>query len=164
MLKEIAILVLLSISPIFELRGAIPVGILDGSVNLPFDLTLSGMGMPWYFVFAICVISNFIIGLLIYLFLDKLVHVFLRISWFNKFYHKVLERSQKKIHKSVEKYGNIGVALFIGIPLPGSGVYTGAIGAYAIGLGLRKFIIANLVGVLLAGTIVTALSLGILHF
>jgi uncharacterized membrane protein len=52
------------------------------------------------------------------------------------------------------------VALFIGIPLPGTGSYSGALGAYLLGLGYRKFIIANVIGVLMAGTIVTAVVLG----
>jgi len=49
--------------------------------------------------------------------------------------------------------------LFIGIPLPGSGVYTGALGAYVLGFGYKRFIIASTIGVLIAGIIVTAIML-----
>jgi len=66
---------------------------------------------------------------------------------------------QKKINKHVDKYGELAVAIFIGIPLPGSGVYSGAIAAYLLGLKYRKFIIANIIGVLIAGIIVTIISL-----
>ena len=55
------------------------------------------------------------------------------------------------------------MALFIGIPLPGSGVYTGAFGSYLLGLDRRKFAIANVVGVLIAGAAVTGLCLLIQH-
>ena len=73
----------------------------------------------------------------------------------NRLYQKVLLRSQKKIQRVVDKYGELGVAIFIGIPLPGSGVYTGALGSYAIGLKFKKFIIADLIGVTIAGVLVT---------
>ena len=72
-------------------------------------------------------------------------------------------RTQKNIQKSVDKYGELGVALFIGVPLPGSGVYSGALGAYVIGLNFKKFIIADIIGVLIAGTIVTIISTGVLQ-
>ena len=57
----------------------------------------------------------------------------------------------------------LGVAVFIGIPLPGSGVYTGAFGAYLLGLDRRKFAVANVIGVLIAATAVTALCLLIMQ-
>ena len=80
-------------------------------------------------------------------------------AWFDKKVWPILERTQHRIHPYVEKYGEFGVAVFIGIPLPGSGVYTGAFGSYLLGLDKRKFIIANVIGVLIAATAVTALCL-----
>ena len=74
-------------------------------------------------------------------------------------YNKYVEKTQKKIHKYVEKYGTLGVAIFIGIPLPGSGVYSGAIGSYVLGLSYKKFILAAILGVLIAGIIVTIVTL-----
>jgi len=59
----------------------------------------------------------------------------------------------------VDKYGEWGIALFIGIPLPGSGSYSGALAAYVLGLSYKKFIIANLLGVLIAGIAVLIVSL-----
>jgi len=61
--------------------------------------------------------------------------------------------------KPIDKYGEMGIAIFIGIPLPGTGSYTGALGAYLMGIGYKKFIIANVIGVLIAGTIVTLVVL-----
>jgi len=86
-------------------------------------------------------------------------HIFLRIKFIDKIYQKYVERTQKKIHKYVKKYGEAAVAIFIGIPLPGSGSYSGALAAYLIGLGYKKFIIANIIGVLIAGVIVTLITL-----
>ena len=71
--------------------------------------------------------------------------------------------TQRKIKPLVDKYGLFGVSLFIAIPLPGSGSYTGAVAAYILGIGYKKFILANLIGVIIAGTIVTLTSLGILN-
>ncbi len=59
------------------------------------------------------------------------------------------------MHKYVDKYGTIGLALFIGVPLPGSGVWTGALAAFLLGFKRKEFSIANIVGVLIAGVIVT---------
>lgn len=146
MIKEILILTLITLIPALELRASIPYGILK-------------LGMHWLDVFLICIIANMILGIIIYFLLDKAVHLFTKIKWIRKLYDRVVIRAQKKIQPYVEKYGTIGVALFIGVPLPGSGVYTGALGSYIIGLNYRQFIIANIVGVLLAGIAVLLITL-----
>jgi len=69
------------------------------------------------------------------------------------------ELINEKIHKYVDKYGLLGVSIFIGIPLPGSGVYSGALGAYLLGINFKKFLIASIIGVLIAGILVTIISL-----
>ena len=146
MINPILELILVTFLPFLELRASIPYGILK-------------LHMDWVNVFIICVITNIILGIIIYFLLDKLVHLFIRIKPIGRCYHKVVERTQRKIHPYVEKYGEIGVAIFIGIPLPGSGVYTGALGSYLLGLGYKKFIIACIVGVIIAGTAVTLITL-----
>jgi len=159
MLPKIISLILLTFIPALELRYSIPAGILEGELHLPFGIVLQGFGMDWILVFFVCVVTNILLGILVYFFLDKVVHVFLRIKAFKRLYDRVVTRAQKKIQKAVDRWGELGVALFIGIPLPGSGVYTGALGAYAIGLSFKKFIIADIIGVLIAGTAVTILTL-----
>ncbi|MFQ5474898.1 MAG: COG2426 family protein [Candidatus Nanoarchaeia archaeon] len=139
-------LIFITLLPFLELRASIPFGILK-------------LGMPWYTVFIVCVITNMILGIIIFFLLDKFVHLVIKIKPIGKLYHKIVERTQKRIHKSVERWGELGVAIFIGIPLPGSGVYSGALGSYLLGLSYWKFIIANVIGVLIAGTAVTLISL-----
>jgi len=73
----------------------------------------------------------------------------------NTFWEKKVEKTRQKIHNGVEKYGEYFLIIFIGIPLPGSGVYSGALGAYLLGMSFRKFLIANIFGVIIAGTAVT---------
>ena len=135
-------LILITFIPALELRASIPVGILKFEMN-------------FVSVFFICVIANFILGIVFYLLLDQIVKLVCRVPFIDRLYQKKLVSAQKKIQKLVDKYGELGVAVFIGIPLPGSGVYTGAIGSYAIGLKFKKFIIADLIGVTIAGVLVT---------
>jgi uncharacterized membrane protein len=146
MIQEILELIGVTLLPGLELRASIPYGILQTELH-------------WVLVFLICVIVNIILGIVVYFLLDKVVHLFFFWKWFHDIYHKIVERAQNKVHKYVEKYGTIGLGLFIGIPLPGSGVYTGALGAYVLGFGYKKFILASIIGVLIAGIIVTAIML-----
>ncbi len=150
MINNLVYLIFITLLPFLELRASIPYGI-------------NVLRMPWPTVFIVCVIANIILGILIYFMLEKFVKFFLRYKIFSNPYNKIVIKTQKKIQKAVDKYGEWGVALFIGVPLPGSGVYTGALGAYVIGLNFKKFIIANIIGVLIAGTIVTIISTGVLQ-
>ncbi|MBW2984626.1 small multi-drug export protein [Candidatus Woesearchaeota archaeon] len=145
-MNDLLMLVLLTLAPFLELRASIPYGIL-------------GTDLHWTTVFLICVIVNILLAPIVYVFLDKFIHLFLRIKVIDKVYQKYVEKTQKKIHKMVEKYGELGVAIFIGIPLPGSGVYSGALGSYLLGLSYKKFFIAAVIGVLIAGIAVTIVSL-----
>lgn len=156
------ILILLTFIPALELRFSIPVGILASKVHLPFFGTVIGFGLPWEYVFLICVLANILLGPLWYWLLNTLI-LWLRErwSWFARFYQRRLKKAQKRIHRHVERWGWLGLALFIAIPLPGSGVYTGGIVAYTLGMGQRKFLFATILGVLIAATIVTILSLGL---
>ena len=162
-LSKILILIFVTLIPALELRASIPLGILKNSVELPFGLTLHGFGMNWLLVFLVCVITNIFLGVLFYTALDKFGDYFMRFRIFRYFYHRKVKKTQRKIKPLVDKYGLFGVSLFIAIPLPGSGSYTGAVAAYILGIGYKKFILANLIGVIIAGTIVTLTSLGILN-
>lgn len=135
----------LTLVPALELRASIPYGILARQMNVVS-------------VFLICTATNIMLAPAVYLFLDKFIHLFFFIKPFEKIYNKYVERTQKKIHKYVKKYGWLGVALFIGVPLPGSGVYSGAVASYILGLNFKKFMIAAVLGVLIAGTIVTLVT------
>jgi uncharacterized membrane protein len=146
MLQEIITLVLITFIPIFELRASIPYGILK-------------YHMHWLPVFITCVLANIAVGMFIYFFLDRLIHFFIRWKPLGRLYHRIVEKSQKRIRPYVERYGTIGVALFIGVPLPGSGVYTAALGSCFIGIGYRRFFMATVIGVLIAAVAVTLITL-----
>ena len=144
-MQEIIEIILLTLTPFLELRASIPYGIIIQQMDA-------------FFVFLLCVITNILLAPVLYVFLDKFVHIFFYFKPIEKLYHKHVEITQKKIHKYIEKYGWVGVAIFIGIPLPGSGVYSGALGSYVLGLSFKKFMLAAAVGVLIAGIIVTIIS------
>jgi len=163
MLLKILALILVTFIPFLELRASIPLGILSGKIEL-FNLTLQGFGLNWALVFLVCVVSNMILGPLVYLFLDKFVKYLTKFELFANYYNRKVEKTQHKIEPYVRKYGTFGVALFIGVPLPGTGSYTGALGAYLLGLGYKKFILANALGVLIAGIVVTMLTLTGIQF
>jgi len=145
-MNEILNLIWITFLPFLELRASIPYGILKAN-------------LPWIQVFVICVITNIILGAILYLLIDKIIKIATKIKAIDDIYQKYIEKMQKNVDKYVDKYGELAVAVFIGIPLPGSGVYSGAIASYLLGLKYKKFMIANIIGVLIAGTIVTVVSL-----
>ncbi len=159
MLINILILFAITLIPAFELRASIPYGILHNSLELPFGLVVKGMGEPWPWVFLVCVISNMILGTVLYPLINHIMIFLERIPLINKLWKKFVLRAQRKIHPYAEKWGTIGIALFIAVPLPGSGSYSGVLGAYLLGISYKRVILANAIGVTLAGIAVTILTL-----
>lgn len=145
MLKSIVWLTLITLIPTLELRASIPIGI-------------AKYKEPWQMVFIVCVVANIILGIAWYWVLERVMALVTRIKPIGRLWQWYRDRTQKRIEKAAAKWGEWAVAVFIGIPLPGSGVYTGALAAYLIGLPFRKFMVANVVGVLIAAVIVTAVS------
>ncbi len=152
MIKSVLLLSAITFIPALELRASIPWGIFR-----------MGDQMSWIAVALVCSAVNIVLGWLVFTVMGPVFTIVRKWAWFDRNVWPVLSKTQNKIHPYVEKYGEFGVAVFIGIPLPGSGVYTGAFGSYLLGLDKRKFFIANVIGVLIAGTAVTGLSLLILH-
>jgi len=146
MITDILFIVLLTLVPALELRASIPYGILATDLH-------------WVTVFLIAVITNMILGAVLFPMLDFIIRLITRIKIFNKLYTIYIDKTQKKIKRYVDRYGDYGVALFIGVPLPGSGSYSGAVAAYLIGMRYRRFLLANAIGVLIAGTLVTLIVL-----
>ncbi len=152
MLKSIFWLTIITLIPALELRASIPWGVFR-----------MGNDLSWIEVAGICSVANIILGWVVFLVMGPAFDFIRQWKWFDNTVWPILERTRHRIHPYVEKYGEFGVAVFIGIPLPGSGVYTGAFGSYLLGLDKKKFMIANIIGVLIAAALVSALSLLILH-
>ena len=151
-IRDLLVLTLITFVPALELRASIPYGVfgLDGR-------------MSWPMVALVCTLANTVLGAVVFLVMGPFFAALRRWRWFDARVWPRLERTRHKIHPYVEKYGEFGVAVFIGIPLPGSGVYTGAFGSYLLGLDRRRFMIANFLGVVIAAVAVTGLCLLISH-
>lgn len=131
--------------PIFELRGAIPIGIL--SYNLPL----------WK-VIPIAVAGNMVPIFLILLFFDWVTRICFKHLFLKKILESIFARTRKK-GELIEKYEEIGLMLFVAIPLPVTGAWTGSLAAYLFGLRFWTSIFYIFMGVLIAAFIVTILSL-----
>jgi uncharacterized membrane protein len=142
MLTQLALLVAITFVPALELRASIPYGYLQSS--MPFGLAV-----------AVCLLANVALAPVVWIFLDRAVHLLLRFDWIRVIYEKMVVRTQRNVEPWVNKWGVLGLGLFIGIPLPGSGVYSGALGAYLLGFRFRDFMAASVIGVLMAGGIVS---------
>src|SRR3989344_9103674 len=141
-------IILLSILPISELRGAIPYGIVN---NINPGLT-----------FAIAVIFNFLITFIIFFFLDNLHKHFLKIKSYKLFFNKYIEIKRKSFEKHVgTKFEFWALMIFTLIPLPLTGGWSATILAWFFNLKRRKSYLAIFLGILIAGIIVTLTTIGI---
>ena len=140
--------VFLSFLPISELRGAIPFAIANK--------------LPWYWAYGISVFCNALVAPVCWIFLSTLHKLFLKFTWYGLFFERFIDRARNKLHDNVERWGWLGVAVFVAIPLPLTGAWTGTLGAWVLGLSRRKTMLAVVIGVVVAGAIVTlAILLGI---
>ncbi|HON12647.1 MAG TPA: small multi-drug export protein, partial [Treponema sp.] len=85
--------------------------------------------------------------------------------WYKRTFDAFVERARGKVHEKVEAWGWLGIAAFVAIPLPVTGAWTGTLGAWILGLDKKKTLLSVIIGVTVAGCIVTAVSiLGISAF
>ena len=145
MVEKIAQVLLATVLPISELRVGIPLGILEYHLD-PF------------LVFCIAVIANILIFFPIFfalrLFYDKVLY---RIPLFDRY----LGNLRKRGKPIVDKYGFWGLFLFVAVPLPLTGAYTGTILAWLLDMDWRKALPAVALGVIVAGVVVLLITLGI---
>jgi uncharacterized membrane protein len=131
--------------PIVELRGAIPVGI-----NL-FQL-------DWRLVYVLAVIGNILPIPLILLLLGPLSRGCMRFKYGRLFFTWLFARTRAK-SAQIEKYETLGLTIFVAVPLPATGAWTGAMAAFLLGLTFPHAMLSILLGVMIAGAIMTVLSL-----
>ena len=155
MIWKILLVLLISMVPLIELRGAIPIAI-------GMDI-----GLPEWAVLIIALIGNIIPVPIIYLFARKVLEwgeKCKKIKWFKKFCIFCLKKGQKAGDKLLKK-GGIGVYfalfLFVAIPIPGTGAWTGTLAASILNLDFKKTMFAVILGVITAGLIMLLASLGL---
>ena len=140
---------LCSMLPIIELRGSIPLG--------------AACGIPWYLNYIISVIGNMLPVPFVLLLIKKILEWMKTTKVFSKF-ALWLEARAEKSKGRLEKGVFIGLVLFVAIPIPGTGAWTGSLLAALAGIKFKKSILAILIGVLLAGVIMTLASYGVVGF
>ena len=138
-----------SMIPIIELRGAIPLG--------------AALGLPWWKNFIICFLGNLLPVPFILLLINRVIRWFSRsrVKFLNKFANWLLQKAEKNRDK-IEKYGFWGVAIFVGIPLPMTGAWTGSLAAAVIDLKFWKALLSAVIGVIMAGAIMSLISYGVI--
>lgn len=141
MTKTYAITALFSFIPISELRGGIPYAYFNG--------------IPLIQAYIICVLINAMVTPVFFLFLETFHKLFYKLTWYRKFFDKSVSRTRAKVGPKIEKYGMAGLLVFVAIPLPITGAWTGTLGAWILGLNKRKSFLFILLGVMISGLIVS---------
>lgn len=144
-MEELIKSILLSVLPIAELRGGIP-----------YALTHNVNPVTAYFI---CVGANMLVFPIVYFFLGVLHPVFLKVKFYEKLFTYFVIRTRKKIENNIEKWGFWGLMIFVMIPLPVTGAYTGSFAAWLFNIRKRQAFFAVSLGVIISGIIVTAVVL-----
>ncbi|MBR2543130.1 small multi-drug export protein [Candidatus Saccharibacteria bacterium] len=155
MFWKIMLVFVISMVPLIELRGAIPVAV---GMNL---------GLPEWLVLIIAIIGNVVPVPIIYFFARKFLEWGAKRKWkpLKQFCNFCLKKGTKAGDKLLKKAGDYGtyfaLFLFVAIPLPGTGAWTGTLAASILNLNFKKTVIAITAGVLVAGLIMLLVSLGL---
>ncbi|MGC8977416.1 MAG: COG2426 family protein [Candidatus Ratteibacteria bacterium] len=145
-MKEIFIVLGLSMLPISELRGAILYGI---TTSIPFKT-----------IFLISILGNLIPVIPLYFFLERLLKFTGKYKYGKKFNDWLINRTKSK-SKIIDVYKTLGLLIFVGIPLPMTGAWTGTIASVLFQLDFKSFLIGITCGVIMAAFIVSGLLIGI---
>ena len=143
MLDQLWPVILTTLAPVTELRGGIPLGI--------------AMGLDPWLVILTAIIFNCLVFFPIYIALYALYGGFFdRFAWCRN----LLDRVHRRGRPYIEKYGILGLVVYVGIPLPVTGAWTGTIIAWVLGLDWKRSFLAVCLGVLISATIVSLIVLG----
>lgn len=137
---------IISMLPIIELRGGIPYGV--------------GFGLDPWIAYIVAVLGNLLPVPFILLFMDIVFKILKKMGGIFEKFALWLEKKAYSNQEKIEKYKAFGLMIFVAIPLPGTGAWTGALAASVLGISKKKAIISIFAGVLLAGFIMTAVSYG----
>ncbi|MBD3335954.1 MAG: ligand-binding protein SH3 [Candidatus Eisenbacteria bacterium] len=142
--------VVLAMLPILELRGAIPWALAPG-----------GGALPWTQAVPLALLGNMIPVVPLLLWLGPVSDWLRRMPLFDRFFTWLFRRTRRK-GRLVERYQALGLTLFVALPLPVTGAWTGAAAAFIFGVPFRQALAATVAGVCIAATVVTLATLGVL--
>ena len=150
MLKKYLWIAFISMVPLIELRGAVPVS--------------QGMGLPVISSYIVCIIANMLPVPIIYLFARKVLEWGVDKPFIGGFFQWCLTKGEHGGQKLEAKAGRglfLALMLFVGIPLPGTGAWTGTLAASILERDFKSSVLAVMFGVLLAGIIMMCVSFGV---
>ncbi len=151
MLKKYVICFFISMVPLIELRGGVPVAV--------------GMGLPYVPALLVCILGNMLPVPIIYFFARKVLEWGRDKKYIGKFFTYCIEKGERGGEKLKAKAGKnglfIALMLFVGIPLPGTGAWTGTLAASFLNMGIKETTKAVILGVILAGVIMLVASTGV---
>lgn len=156
------IVFIISMIPMIELRGAVPVALSPS--DMTFFFGLQGMGLPVIPAYITCIVGNMLPVPFIFFFARKVLEWGADKPVIGKFFTFCLEKGHKKGQKLHEKAGRglfLALLLFVGIPVPGTGAWTGTLAASLLDMDFKSSVAAVLLGVILAGVIMGLVSAGI---
>jgi uncharacterized membrane protein len=136
---------LFSILPIAELRGGIPYAIFNDIHPLT--------------AYIVCVVANILVFPIVYFFLEVIHPIFLKISFYKNLFDKIVIRTRNKLGLKIKKYGFWAIMIFVMIPLPVTGVYTGTLASWLFDIPKKRSFLSIVLGVIISGLIMTGISL-----
>ncbi len=148
-MNKVVYIIVLAAAPVSELRGAIPYGV--------------SQGLPLIEVALLAILGNMLVVPILLLIIEPLFTYLKTIKRLRSWVEKYENRAVRKV-ANYRKYRFWGLVLLVGIPLPTTGVYTGVVAARMLNMRFKTALMANWLGVLMSGTIVTLFTAGILHF
>ena len=151
MLKQYLLIFLVSMVPLVELRGSIIMAV--------------GMNLDYFTALAVCVIGNMLPVPIIYFFARKVLEWGRDKKYIGKFFTFCLEKGERGGRKLAAKAGRgglfVALMLFVGIPIPGTGAWTGTLAASFLNMGIKSTSLAVSLGVIMAGIIMGIASTGV---
>lgn len=151
MLEKYILAFFISMVPLIELRGGMPFAV--------------GMGLPYFPALFTCIVGNMLPVPFIYFFARKVLEWGCDKPYIGKFFTYCIEKGEKGGEKLTEKAGKnglfIALMLFVGIPLPGTGAWTGTLAASFLKMGIKDTTLAVSLGVVIAGMIMGLASTGL---
>ena len=151
MLKKYLLIFFVSMVPLIELRGGVTMAV--------------GMNMEYFSSLIVCVIGNMLPVPVIYFFARKVLVWGSDKKYIGKFFSYCLEKGERGGQKLVAKAGRgglfVALMLFVGIPLPGTGAWTGTLAASFLNMGIKSTALAVSLGVVMAGIIMGVVSTGV---
>jgi uncharacterized membrane protein len=146
-------MLLLSAVPLTELRASIP---------LAYTVMSGTWVWPWWKIYLLAVAGNMLPVPFILWFLGPVSRFLSRWKTFERLFEKLFERARRRAGTSIEKYEVLGLSLFVAIPLPVTGAWTGCVAAFLFGIPKRLAIPAIGLGVMIAGAVVSLIMNGVL--